>query len=283
MTAQKTMLAFIACLLLIVSCKQYDKNSKAEIQAATASAIDEATQVDSARTIIRTAEIELQVDDVPQKINEIQSTVTHFNGRVTHYDINSNQTFQQEVACSTDSSTVIRQLSPVGHMKVKVPAEYSDTFVHALLSLDADIDKLLMDEEDVTEDLLEKKELVNSYASNASKTTALKGQMYDDEKHEQMISRKSDYAKLHYKSNYLWFDIHLKGKPSIESHRIVSAKNIHEPFYVNAYKAFNSGWYVFSMFLVVLLNLWPFIILAVLLLVAIKKKWFRKIAGFHHT
>ena len=277
------MLAFIACSLLIVSCKQYDKNSKAEIQAATASAMKEATQTDSTRTIIRTDEIELQVDDVPEKINEIQTTVGRFNGRVTHYDINSNQTFQQEVACSLDSSNVIRQLSPEGNMKVKVPAEYSDTFIHTMLAMHADIDKLLMDEEDVTEDLNEKKELVNSVASNEANTGGLKGQMYSDDKHEHMIRRKADYARLHYKSDYLWFDIHLKGKPYLETHRIVSAKNIHEPFYVNAYKAFNSGWYVFSMFLVVLLNLWPFIILAVLLLVAIKKKWFKKLAGLHHS
>lgn len=283
MTAQKTMLAFIACCLFIASCKQYDKNSMAELQPASASAIDEASLPDSMRTVIRTAEIELRVDDVSKKINDIQSTVNQFKGHVTHYEINSNVSSQQEVACSIDSSNMVRQLNPEGYLKVKIPVESSDSFVHAMLKMNAEIDKLLLDEEDITESLKEKKELVNSYVSGTSKTSGLKGQMYDDDKQEEMISRKSEYARLNYKSSFLWFDIHLKGNSYTETHRIASAKNIHEPFYVKAYQAFNSGWYVFSMFLIVLLNLWPFLIAGLLILISIKKKWWKKLAGFQRV
>ncbi len=276
MNIQKSLIAFIATAILFSACNQYDKQSS-NPHAAT-SAIEVATELtDRNRAIIKTAELTLQVDNVPEKIKEIQLVVNSMNGHVMHYEMNSNKHFQKEVEYNLDSSYVINEINPEGVMKIKIPSPQADTFIQAMLSMHVDIDKLMFDENDVTEDLHEKKELVQTNASVKRNAAQLKQQVYADEQPELTIQRKAQCAKLKYQTNFLWFDIYLNGHSYIEKNKTVSAKNIHIPFYVSVCNALESGWYAFSLFLVALMNIWPFILVAALLIIAYKRKWFKRV------
>jgi len=278
MNSKKNLLLWGTVILLFTSCGEQYKGAAVSIADASATDTEEVTESDSARIIIKTAELKLKVDDVSQKIKEIQKSVNDINGHVMHYEVNANRQYRQELAVSLDSSMIIHEISPQGFMKVKVPVNQSDTFIHTMLSMKADIDKLLVDEEDVTEDLQQKKELAQPVPIlPETRHVRLKDVMFADHKNAEQIMLKADYAKLNYRTRYLWFDINLQGNSYLEKRMVATAKEMHEPFYVDICKAMRAGWYTFSVFLVAALHLWPFILVALLMIIGYRKRWFRLI------
>ncbi len=275
MTNKIILLLWSAVILLFISCGEQDRTLSEKRSKASSSGAKSAPANDTSRMVIKTAEIKLQVDDVSENIKTIQSTVHSMNGHVIHYEVNSNRQYQQEIAWSLDSGIIINNINPQGFMKVKVPTEQSDSFIHAMLSMNASIDKLLVDEEDVTEDLSEKADLADMDSPLETKPTHLKETVYADHKNEVAIMRKADYNRLDYRTKYLWFDIYLQGHTFVEKTKTATMHDLHEPFYVNAFKAIEAGGYAFSIFLVALLHVWPFILLIILFMIAYKRKWFR--------
>ena len=112
--------------------------------------------------------------------------------------------------------------------------------------------------------------------SYAKKNASLEKQYYDKETRESFIARKADFSKLAFQTKNLWFDIHLKGSSYVDKTYTASTENYRTPFYVRAAQALNNGWYGFSLFLTLVLQLWPFLILAFVVYWAIKKKWFHR-------
>ncbi len=273
MTSKKNLLLWSTVILLFISCDDQYNGAAVTTSDASTPASEESIQSDTARITIKTAELKLKVDDVSKKMKDIQQTVNSMNGHVMHYEVNANRRYQQELAVSLDSTMVIHEISPEGFMKVKVPVAQSDTFIHTMLSMKADIDKLLVDEEDVTEDLQQKKEFAQPFPIlPKTKPTRLKEVMYADQKNAAQIMLKADYAKLNYRTRYLWFDIYLQGDSFLEKKSIATVKEMHEPFYVDACHAISGGWHTFSGFLVSVLHLWPFILILGLIVIVYRRR-----------
>lgn len=276
MKPKQIILAAIILSVLFTSCGNTESYQSSPTSSAEASVASDSVALSNLdRKIIKTAEIKIQVDKVPDKIKEIQTAVNEVNGQVFHFEINSNKSFLKDIAYNLDSSYSMYSMNPEGIMKVKIPKQYADTFISKMLSMNAEIDQLLIDEQDVTEDITEKKELIQSVSNRAEASNKLKNQIYSDEKTEETISRKKDLSKLNYRTSYLWFDIYLKGNTYLLKNKIASSKDLHEPAYVSMFNALESGWYFFSLFLTALLYLWPFIVFGIILFVGYKKKWFQ--------
>ena len=276
MKPKQIILVAIIFSLLFTSCGNTESYQSAPNSSAEAMvSADSVTTSSSDRKIIKTAEIKIQVDKVPDKIREIQTAVNEVNGQVFHFEINSNKSFLKDIAYNLDSSYSMYTMNPEGIMKVKIPKQYADTFINKMLLMNAEIDQLLINEQDITEDITEKKELIQSVSNRAEASNKLKNQIYSDEKTEETISRKKDLSKLNYRTSYLWFDIYLKGNTYLSKTKIASSKDLHEPTFVSMFNALESGWYFFSLFLTALLYLWPFIVFGIILFVGYKKKWFQ--------
>jgi hypothetical protein len=261
----KLLLGSIACLFFF-ACSQENQNFD---KAASSEISDESFNLesnnDSNRMVIKVAEIKLNVKNIEEDIQQFQQKVNALNGHVFHYEINNNRLLENEFQQSLDSSYQIYKIEPVGFMKVKVPVSQTDEFVNYVLSKNGVIEHFSLNEEDITEDLQEKKELIEVESKTASNKNNKNHQ-------EEKIIHKTDFKKLDYKTNFIWFDISLNGESFIDKKIIASSKNYRTPFYVSTLKALDSGWYLFSQLLVSLLHLWPFLLLGLLVFIIIKKR-----------
>lgn len=259
--------------LFFFACKE--SNSDYSVSESTSAPATESinfeSNADSSRTVIKTADIKLNVKNIEQEIQSFQDKVNALNGHVFHYEINNNRSLEKEYQQSLDSSYQIYKVEPIGYLKVKVPVSQTDEFVQYVLSKNGVIEHFSLDEEDVTEDLQEKKELVNMDMKTSVKKQTIASNEYENNTQEEKIKRKTDFKKLAYKTNFLWFDIAMNGNTFMDKKIVASSKNYRTPFYVSALKALDNGWYLFSQLLVGLLHLWPFILLSLLILLVIRK------------
>ena len=268
----KLLLGSIACLFFF-ACSQenqdFDKAAPSEI---SNESFNLESNSDSNRMVIKTAEIKLNVKNIEEDIQQFQQKVNALNGHVFHYEINNNRLLENEFQQSLDSSYQIYKIEPIGFMKVKVPVSQTDEFVNYVLSKNGVIEHFSLNEEDVTEDLQEKKELIGVEAETAEIKPTIASNKHEKNNKEEKIIRKTDFKKLDYKTNFIWFDISLNGESFIDKKIVASSKNYRTPFYVSTLNALDSGWYLFSQLLVGLLHLWPFVLLGLLVLIVIKKR-----------
>jgi hypothetical protein len=268
----KLLLGSIACLFFF-ACSQenqdFDKAAPSEI---SNESFNLESNNDSNRMVIKTAEIKLNVKNIEEDIQQFQQKVIALNGHVFHYEINNNRLLENEFQQSLDSSYQIYKIEPIGFMKVKVPVSQTDEFVNYVLSKNGVIEHFSLNEEDVTEDLQEKKELIGVEAETAEIKPTIASNKHEKNNKEEKIIRKTDFKKLDYKTNFIWFDISLNGESFIDKKIVASSKNYRTPFYVSTLNALDSGWYLFSQLLVGLLHLWPFVLLGLLVLIVIKKR-----------
>lgn len=269
----KNFTALVLCAVLYVSCSEM-KSPASETTATTEASVLPDTTTGDDRVIIKTADISMDVNRVEESVQAFQELVNAMHGHVYHYEIQNEKYARNEVQHTMDSSIVINEIHPQGMMKVKVPVQYGDTFVSAVLKMNGSIVNFLLDENDVTEDITEKKELMLNDAGIARQKRTpgnTEEDYFDKETKESYIARKAAFSKMNYQTRYLWFDISLKGKTYTDKQIIASAETVHTPFYVRATEALNNGWYGFSLFITLLLNLWPFFIIALLALIVIKR------------
>ena len=268
----KLLLGSIACLFFF-ACSQENQNfDKAAPSEISNESFNLESNNDSNRMVIKTAEIKLNVKNIEEDIQQFQQKVNALNGHVFHYEINNNRLLENEFQQSLDSSYQIYKIEPIGFMKVKVPVSQTDEFVNYVLSKNGVIEHFSLNEEDVTEDLQEKKELIGVEAETAEIKPTIASNKHEKNKKEEKIIRKTDFKKLDYKTNFIWFDISLNGESFIDKKIVASSKNYRTPFYVSTLNALDSGWYLFSQLLVGLLHLWPFVLLGLLVLIVIKKR-----------
>lgn len=283
--------ALLIAALLFASCgDNRPLNFKEQANGeATASLPD--TNNAAERIIIKTADITLDVDQVESSVQQFQELVNHMQGHVFHYELQNEKQLQQEVQQSQDSLLQITSIQPGAMMKIRVPAQNGEPFIAAVLKMNGRIENFLFDENDVTELITEKKELMLTDARlSAEKKTTTKDRLQQIEAptNESFIRRKADYAKMNYQSKNLWFDIRLKGKKYTIQQISARTPDLQIPFTVRAATALQNGWYGLSLLITTLLNLWPLFVIAMLLLLLIRKfpfsafKIFKDNAGSQH-
>lgn len=241
---KQSILFVLMASTLLISCSDIDMKSDA-----TSSESAATKYVDPNAATIKTAEIDIQVQNVDATVQDIQHTVNRLGGSLTHLEINSNRSFQQETPYSKDSAYQYYTVQPEGKLKVKIPIAKADSFIHNMLSLHATIDKMMFNEEDINETMLQQ-EYANqnvSVSDNKSSNT------------------NATYLHLKNKSRFLWFDVTLRGLASTTKTAVANSESIRKPIYLSALHAVESGWYSFAGFIVLLLNIWPFALAGVLL------------------
>lgn len=283
------LLALILLCIFLASCSDQNAASTFESLATSDAATPADTIMGEERVVIKTADISMQVNKVEESVQWFQTLVNQMDGHVYHYELQNQKQFSEEVKYTLDSSMRTHVVHPSGQMKVKIPVQNCDTFISAVLKMNGTINHFIFDENDITEDHTEKKELMQSDATilqenrpNVQKTkkaNKVDGVYLAKELSESYIKRKSDFLASNYKIKNLWFDIHLQGKDYTSTEMTANAHTVHTPFYVSAIDALSKGWYGFSLFLTLILRLWPFLLIALVLLLAIKKGWFKRV--FH--
>nr|MBP6314740.1 hypothetical protein [Chitinophagaceae bacterium] len=272
---------FFFSIVLFASCSEHSvTTSEMSTTAEVAGMAD--TALATERVILKTATINMDVCKVEESVLDLQTLVNELNGHIFHYEIQNDKSFQNEVLYTVDSSLFIDEISPIGLLKVRIPLASGDTFIAEILKMKGSINQFILDEEDITEDITEKKELMqsdHSLVTNGAKTKpAVRPLRNVDEVYlkneltESYINRKAAFSSTKYRSRYLWFDIKFSGQKYLSKTMTASIKPIRTPFMLGAREALVEGWNGVSVFMLLLLRFWPLALLGGFIVWILKRK-----------
>lgn len=250
----------IMYLSLLLACLSWSACSEMENEApvqVTQSSAPETVLTDSDRISIKTAEIQLQVRDVPQSIAFWQEAVKKLGGSTTHYEVHANKSGGEVVSCSLDSNVQWYTLYPSALLKLKIPVACTDSFIHLLMKDGYTIDDFVYDEEDVTEKVKEEQLRAGVQVSGYAKARSLVQQSWLEEHTLEQIHRKAEYEKLVHRTSYLWFNLHLHGEPRTQAIYSAIPPSARTPWGVALIQSLTDGWYLLSGILNGLIRIWP--------------------------
>lgn len=260
--------------LFMSSCGDIDSNYQ------SASIIDankeEVESLDeSNRKIIKTAQITLEVNELEPSIVKLKAFLKPIDAYVYDYEIQNNSYEVDTYQKSLDSMVSVQKVSPEGHLSVRVPIQSADTFINYVLNSEARIASLKISDDDITEDLWEKKSIADVYTGskktikNNSKNIAQNNATAVD-----AIRAKAEAAKMDFKTKHLWFDIQMHAKPLYSSSTMVAAKSYRTPIHIAFVQAIIKGWHFCADIILGLVSIWPmFILIGLILFVAKKFRW----------
>lgn len=268
--------------VFLISCGQsnspYTSASATEEITMSAAIPDTSVAVQNERVLIKSANLNMDVSQMEQSVQEFQSLINRLQGHVYHYTVKNEKIATREVKSSLDSTTLIHEIHPYAVLKVKIPVHQGDSFIQTVLKMNGTISDFNFDENDITENITESKELMLSNAGvSKNKTTSIDQQYFDQEAKEDYIHQKAQFSKLAYQTKYLWFDIQLSGLNYTNTQVIATQSSLRTPFYVRAVEAVQRGWYGFSVFLTLLISIWPFLAMGLVVFFTVRASWFKKL------
>jgi hypothetical protein len=259
-----------AGIFMLGSCKNKAANESSFKESSPGVGAATVTKNAPSRQVIKTAALELQVENVHEEVAQLQQLIQSLNGHVYHYEMKSNREFINEHEVSLDSTRYTYRLQPIAELKVRIPASHGDTFIHAMLKNNAAIEHLLLDENDITD------QLVLNETLNESNSTLTKDPDVDQlQIQNQLAHRKVNNQSLQYKSAYLWFDIQLQGRAQNISHLLATTHEYHTPIGIRLFHALDGGWQILANLVSACLYIWPIWIVGVILGFIWRKNYFK--------
>ena len=276
-----TALTVLTSIILFACAEQQNSismaSASADAESVTEGSPDTALS-DQERVIIKTANLSMDVDNVEESVQDFQQLVNKLDGHVFHYTLKNDKLTTKEVKASMDSAMLVHEIHPTAKLKVKIPVQQGDSFIQAVLNMNATISDFSFDENDVTETITEKKELMLvDKASGTSKAKSLDQQYFNKDAKEEYIRRKADFSKMAYQTKHLWFDVELNGLNYISKQMTTASSVMHTPFYVRASESLYNGWYCFSVFIAAVITVWPFILMGCILFFTLRSAWFKRL------
>ncbi len=265
-------LSIITLAIAFTSCQSDINHASSSLSDSYSSA--EAEYDEDKRKVVKTANISLKVDHLEKAIINLKTFLKPIKGYVYNYEIN-NETYKEDSYQKTiDSSVVVEKIVAQGKLSVRVPIAKADSFINYVLNSNATISSLQIHDDDITENLWEKKEVANVY-SKSGKAQHRKGNSkniyYDNNTSMNAIKAKALAAKMNYKTKYLWFDIQMTAAPYYKSATTISAKNYRTPLHIGFANAAVKGWHICSDIILALVTVWPILLLIGLGLFFVRK------------
>jgi hypothetical protein len=268
---EKTLLILLSAILVLAACKgkstgdyEFVNNQNQSSSSATDSAITDSGQL--ATKLVKTAGINFKVKDVQQTSEHISALTKQYGGMVMHHQIQSVAGQNRDVHVSNDSLMRISAYSTQAEMTVKVPSNKLEDFMAQVRRLGIYINSSRMDIEDRTLDYLssrlklkDRQELVAQQKKGKIKikdpanVLLLKDDMVD----QQISNMRTDDAVKFSIVNLSFYQNSTILKEMI-SNDDPTAYNI--PWFQRIGLAFASGWAIFVDVLIVVVNLWVFIL-----------------------
>ena len=265
---------------MAVSCK-----SKGDYKAFNASSSDSAlVAADSVSPqqakLVKTADMRFKVKNVEQTSENIASLTTKYNGMIMHHDITASDEQTSDTRLNNDSVIRVSRFNTTADMTVKIPSEKIEDFLDAVSHMSVYVNVRRMDIEDKSLDYLSsqmklnsRKELVSQQKAgrvvfkNPDAVLDLKDGLVDEQINNRKIDDEVKYSVISldfYQSNTISKEIIVNDDP--ESYKL--------PFGNRLLIAFGDGWSLFKELLIVLANMWVFIVAAIGVWVAIR--WYKQ-------
>ena len=215
---------------------------------------------------MKTAGIGFKVKNVLQSSEKILALTSKYAGMVIHHRINSTANSSNDIKVSDDSIMRVSAFYTTGEIIVKVPSEKLEIYMDSVSHLGIYVNTSNMDIEDKSLDYLSsqlklnsRKELVSQQKKGkvVIKDPSAVLNLKDDLVDEQIGNRKIDDAVKYsvvslsfYQSNSIVKEIIANDDPAAYS----------IPFFNRLGLAFANGWFIFKEVLILLADIWVFIL-----------------------
>jgi hypothetical protein len=221
--------------------------------------------------LVKTAGINLKVKNVQQSSEKITSLTNQYKGMVMSHSVNSNINSTSDTPVSEDSVMRVSAFYTSAQMKVKVPSVKLDEYLDSVAKLGVYVSTRSMDIEDKSLDYLSAKMKLNSrkdmvdqqkkgkiIIKDPSAVLNLRDDLVDGQIYNRQIDDAVKYSVVNlsfYQSNTIFKEIIANDDPS----------SYNLPFFKRVGLALSNGWHIFKEALLVLANVWVFLLVGVIL------------------
>lgn len=265
---------FFAAALLLISCNNTGEDTKSYGELKTSGSFDvteelvessevtkENKEVTIDRKLIKTGDISFETDDLTETRNHIEQAVKKYNGYI-----------------SADNEYKSSQ-NITSNLTVRIPSENFDPFLNEISSKVERFDNKNISVNEVTEQFLDvqarlkvKKELEERYSEILKKANSVKEIL---EVERELTNVRSEIESIEGRLKYLQNQVSFSTL-TIRFYKEEVSKVYSKSFGRRVVDAFSNGVDNIKWFFIGLINIWPFILLIILLILFIKKRIKRK-------
>jgi hypothetical protein len=230
------LLVLLAALCLFGACKgsgNYEPINNKDISTADTVAADS-----TASKLVKTAEMNIKVKDVPTASESIVNLTTKFHGMVVHHQMQSDEVRSQGMLLSSDSLVRVSVIRTTAGITVKIPSDSLEQFMSKAGKLGLHVSVRRMDIEDKTLDYLSSQLKLNSRTQLISQQRTGK------------IRIKDPAAVLMLKDDTILKEHIANDDPG--AYQI--------SFFKRLLFALTNGWNLFAIFIIGIVNLWLFVL-----------------------
>lgn len=221
--------------------------------------------------LVKTAGINFKVKNVQQSSEKITSLTNQYKGMVMSHSVNSNINSTSDKRVSEDSVMRISAFYTSAQMTVKVPSVKLDEYLNSVAKLGVYVSTRSMDIEDKSLEYLSAKMKLNSrkdmvdqqkkgkiIIKDPSAVLNLRDDLVDEQIYNRQIDDAVKYSVVNlsfYQSNTIFKEIIANDDPA----------SYNLPFFKRVGLALSNGWYIFKEAILVLANVWVFLLAGVIL------------------
>lgn len=259
----RTLTALLTGIVLLNACKSKPYGLDRKSAADTIASVDTTAVV----KLVKTADIRFKVKNVQQASDSILALTTRFSGMVTHHQIMSSANDTHDIRLSNDSVMRVSAFNTTADMTVKIPSEKIESFLNTVSKLSLYVNVRRMDIEDKSLDYLSsqlklnsRNQLVNQQKQgkiiikDPGAVLNLKDDLVDEQINNRKINDEVKYSVISlsfYQSNTISREVMANEDPSTYD----------LPFFSRFGMAFANGWYLFKELIILLADMWIFIII----------------------
>lgn len=251
------LLVMLAGIAMLGACKGYEEKSIADIDSLMQDTV-----------LVKTADMRLKVKNVTKAAEKVSKLVADSKGMVMHHDMQSEILNKREIALSDDSIKRLTVMNVNADMTVRIPSEKVETFMDSLNHLSLNVDHRTLHVEDLTfehaagilkagnrEENVKLREKIKPSHAGADSILAVADNMVDRkvETYRMEANAEMSTVKLNIYANNVV-------QAEVVANEDLSAYSL--PLLKRVGLAFSNGWFYFTQLLVALLNIWPFILSA---------------------
>lgn len=220
--------------------------------------------------LVKTAGLNFKVHDIEESVRKVSALAQSFGGMVFNQQLDFNEINHKELRMSADSLLVITAFMPEANIMVRIPSVNLDSFIYSATATGYFTRSTTLEINDESIRYLENKMkrenrqealssavVLNDKISYINKAVKLKDEAIGQEMSNRILDAdvKFSTVRLHLIQNAL-----IKKEVVANS----SLEHFQLSFSSRFSNAFHSGWSYFINFLLTIVHLWMFIILAIL-------------------
>ena len=264
----KILMMPLAGLILLAACKG-SGNYEVDNTSTDSVAVSDMAIADMKPKLVKTADISFKVKNVQQSSQQVTALTNQYKGMVMSHKESSSINNTSDKRISSDSVLRVSAFYTSAQFTVKVPSVKLDEYLDKVAALGVYVTSRSMDIDDRTLDyqssqlkLNNRKELVSQHKTgkviikDPSAVLNLKDDLVDEQIYNQRINDAVKYSVINlsfYQSNSIYKEVIADDDPA--------AYNL--SFFKRLGVAVGYGWHIFIEAIIMLANVWVFVLLAI--------------------